>query len=322
MQNKLFAGIRLRLIAAYIDGTISALPITFLLWYAATSLSIPILVQRLFFLLIVWILFFIIINLLHEIFFTHYFGGPIGKLLTGLKVVNENGNYLSLKRSIFRHTVGYQFSAILFGLGFLAIIKDPQKQAWHDKAVGSKVIAAKKQWPLALFILLVLLISNLYIFYSAFNTALSGPLPSEFKSFIKSIQTREEKTPISTWQTYHNDKLGFELKYPASWQFEELDPNLSFGSILDSAGPQKDRLYITANGFNYTGIDNPDVVYKKEVFVGKKVTAQLVYQENKLISKGIEVPLATGFITIFTTPDSSGSFSAIDQILSTFRFVE
>src|SRR3989344_2455 len=230
MENKIFAGIRLRLLASYVDLAILALPISLLLWYAGLSNSMPILVQRLFLLFIVWIPL-VTGNLLHDIFFTHYFGGPIGKLLTGLRVINENGNYISLKRSFFRHTVGYQFSTILFGLGFLAIIKDPQKQGWHDKVVGSKVIVAKKQWPLALFVLLFLLISNLYILYSAFNTAFSGPLPKEFQSFVSSFQTKQEdqiKTPsnvtpnnndfdTSGWQTHHNDEFGFEVRYPGDF---------------------------------------------------------------------------------------------------------
>jgi len=122
----------------------------------------------------------------------------------------------------------------------------------------------------------------------------------------------------SIWQTYHSEDFGFEVRYPASWQFEELDPALSYGSILDSTGPQKDRLYITAIGLSYMGIDNPDVVYQQEVFAGKPATVQSVYQENKLIAKNIEV----GGITIHAMPDSNGSFSVIDQILSTFRFVE
>jgi hypothetical protein len=154
------------------------------------------------------------------------------------------------------------------------------------------------------------------------KTLQPAPSPTPIAQQTPPPTPQQEVLDTSNWQTYRNDEFGFELKYPASWQFEELDPNLSFGSFLDSAGPQKDRLYITVNGLNYTGIDNPDVVYKKEVFVGKTVTIQSVYQENKLISKGIEVPLTTGFITIYTTPDSNGSFAIIDQILSTFRFIE
>lgn len=255
MENKIFAGIRLRLLAMYVDFAILSLPIALLLLYVGTSSNIPIFVQRSFLLLII-LLSFIIINLLHDVFFTHYFGGPIGKLLTGLKVIDEHGNFLSLKRSFFRHTVGYQFSAILFGLGFLAIIKDPQKQAWHDKAVGSKVIVEKRRWPLALIVLLMLLILNIFILFSAFNTAFSGPLPTEFQSIINSYQAKQEtqnKTPsnptpnnnesyTSGWQIYHNDEFGFEVRYPNDWKVKDSKEKGSL-SISSSALPGKSNSY-------------------------------------------------------------------------------
>jgi len=347
MENKIFAGIRLRLLASYVDLAILALPVTLLLWYAGTSYNITIFVQRLFVLLIIWILLFFIINLLHGIFFTHYFGGTIGKLLTGLKVVNENGNYLSLKRSFFRHTVGYQFSTILFGLGFLAIIRDPQKQGWHDKAVGSKIIVEKRKWPVALSILLLFLILNLYIIYSAFNAAFSGPLPKEFESLTNSFQTKQKESKVntsidtSTWQTYRNDEFGFEMRYPKEWKVVDskkegslwivpsaiVHPSREFGSSIlvrytfdELVAKNKEKglsldewMNSFALGRNVRGVPHKVDIGNLEAY-GLDATNQesdvYIMDEEKRV------------YLLSTYARNNQDFQILYQILSTFRFTE
>ncbi len=114
-------------------------------------------------LLINGLIFIIIIYMLSAVFyviyvtfFTSKFGGTPGKLLTSLRVIDyESNNYLSIKTSFIRVAIGYVFSAQFFGLGFLRIIKNPEKLAWHDELFGTKVIKKGSILP-GLFLLLLL----------------------------------------------------------------------------------------------------------------------------------------------------------------------
>jgi len=66
-----------------------------------------------------------------------------GKILLKLSVVDaRTGNALSLKQSVVRY-FAYIVSMIPLCAGFLWILFDLRKQAWHDKIAGSVVVREK-----------------------------------------------------------------------------------------------------------------------------------------------------------------------------------
>lgn len=82
-----------------------------------------------------------IINIFYTIYFTSKFGGTIGKLLCGLKIVdNDNDNLLDNKTAFYRIFAGYTFSASFFWVGYFKIITSPENRGWHDRLFNTKVI--------------------------------------------------------------------------------------------------------------------------------------------------------------------------------------
>jgi uncharacterized RDD family membrane protein YckC len=82
-------------------------------------------------------------------------GQTIGKGLTGARVIRrESGQSLGAGRGLLR-TLGYIFSLVPFGLGFLWAIWDKDKQTWHDKIAGSVVVRGEGSGCLFLLLWLV-----------------------------------------------------------------------------------------------------------------------------------------------------------------------
>ncbi len=80
----------------------------------------------------------LLLNLVYYVILTAR-GATLGKKVFGLKVVKKDGTLPGLGRALLRQTVGYFVSSI-FGLGFLWIAFDPQRQGWHDKIAGTYVV--------------------------------------------------------------------------------------------------------------------------------------------------------------------------------------
>ena len=66
-------------------------------------------------------------------------GQTPGKWLLGLRVVAKSGGRLPFGRAVLR-LVGYVVSALPLYAGFLWVLVDSRRRAWHDRLAGSRVI--------------------------------------------------------------------------------------------------------------------------------------------------------------------------------------
>lgn len=65
--------------------------------------------------------------------------GTLGKRLVGLVLVTERFEQLTLRHALTRYAVSV-LSGLCFGLGYLWVAWDKNKQAWHDRAAGTVVL--------------------------------------------------------------------------------------------------------------------------------------------------------------------------------------
>lgn len=75
----------------------------------------------------------------YYVFFWTLAGQTPGKGIIGLRVLPRRGGKLKLSRAIFRY-LGYYLSFIALGFGFLWILVDDRRLAWHDKLAGTCVV--------------------------------------------------------------------------------------------------------------------------------------------------------------------------------------
>jgi len=75
------------------------------------------------------------------LYFTVFYtigGSTIGKHIMGLRVVTKDGQHLTFRTAVLR-VLAYAVSALLY-LGFLAILLDDRRRAWHDRIAGTCVV--------------------------------------------------------------------------------------------------------------------------------------------------------------------------------------
>ena len=205
-NNTVYGGFWTRFIAMGIDGGLFFLPSCFFLLWVNQTKNLAVFAYLFFLFLILIALPTLILNNIIDAVLTYKFGGTVGKLITGLRVVDEQGKFLTLKRSFFRYTIGYQFSGLLFGLGFFAVIKDVKKQGWHDKATGSYVIQKTNNMVLGLLVAAILVCICLYVLTTAFTAFRKGPLLPEMGNILflvqqeSKIKEKQKEKPSSLYQ--------------------------------------------------------------------------------------------------------------------------
>lgn len=75
----------------------------------------------------------------YHLFFLILVGATPGKAIFGVRVIELRGRPLGFSRAAVR-ILGYVPSTVVLFIGFLWIIIDNRRQAWHDKLAGTCVI--------------------------------------------------------------------------------------------------------------------------------------------------------------------------------------
>lgn len=90
-------------------------------------------------------LIMILLALTNLIILPMFSGKSIGKFLTGLQIVNTDGNLPSFTTILIRHLIGYPITILTAGLGFLIALFNRKGRALHDLVSGTIVIYANKK---------------------------------------------------------------------------------------------------------------------------------------------------------------------------------
>lgn len=80
----------------------------------------------------------------HWYFWTRRDGRTPGKFVLGIRVIKTDGSAISDVDACIR-AIGYNVSAMLFGLGFIWAFFDSNNQSWHDKMARTYVVRNVKQ---------------------------------------------------------------------------------------------------------------------------------------------------------------------------------
>jgi uncharacterized RDD family membrane protein YckC len=90
-------------------------------------------------------LIMILFAITNFVIFPLFSGQSVGKMLTGLRVVNSDGGQPSLGKLFLRHFVGYIVTFLTLGLGFFPAVLNKSGRALHDYLSGTIVIYGKKR---------------------------------------------------------------------------------------------------------------------------------------------------------------------------------
>jgi predicted Zn finger-like uncharacterized protein len=135
------AGFWMRLVATIIDafivfvlqfllGSLLALAGVIAAGQQASAGNIALLVQ----------LFGFVLSFVYYVVFTGYGGQTPGKMALRIKVIRRDGSPISYGRAAFREVPAKFISGIIFGIGYLMVAFDEQKQGLHDRMADTYVI--------------------------------------------------------------------------------------------------------------------------------------------------------------------------------------
>jgi uncharacterized RDD family membrane protein YckC len=90
---------------------------------------------------------FFVLLLTYHIAFWIWKGTTLGGIVCNLRVIRTNGEPLRPVDAVVRG-LSSLFSIAALGIGCLWMLRDPDRQTWHDKIAGTYVVKVPKDWPL------------------------------------------------------------------------------------------------------------------------------------------------------------------------------
>ena len=87
----------------------------------------------------------LLVGLVYHIGFWTWQQTTVGGIICQLRLVRADGGPVRFAEALVRGLSGI-FSLVVAGLGFLWIIWDPEKQAWHDRIAGTYVVKVPRHW--------------------------------------------------------------------------------------------------------------------------------------------------------------------------------
>ena len=132
-----------RLIGFLIDTFLPLLPFLFLLAWIFSTPDVSTLLDRVLWVIVIDTFGSLAITFLNS-FLISKFGGTLGKLLTGIKIVRGDGSNIGYLRAIFRSTIGYSASAMVALTGFWWMLINKERRTWHDLLSDTYVVISGK----------------------------------------------------------------------------------------------------------------------------------------------------------------------------------
>jgi uncharacterized RDD family membrane protein YckC len=86
----------------------------------------------------------IVIFIANFIIFPAVRGRTFGKLLVGLTILNIDGTRVNLLTIVRRNVLGYLFTIVTFGVGFLVAAFNASGRSLHDYIAGTVVVHGRK----------------------------------------------------------------------------------------------------------------------------------------------------------------------------------
>jgi uncharacterized RDD family membrane protein YckC len=90
---------------------------------------------------------FVPLLLAYRFAFWAWKGATVGGIVCQVRVIRVDGSLVGPGEAMVR-SLGSIFSIGILGLGCLWILRDPDRQAWHDKMAGTFVVKVPRQWPI------------------------------------------------------------------------------------------------------------------------------------------------------------------------------